>query len=204
MLIKLAGTALAAVLALTLAGEPAPAADQLGTLLPLAPMGDDGLYKQNWMPETFLDFAEDLTEAAAQGKRLALIWEQKGCPYCKETHLINFRHPELVDYIKANFVVIQMNIWGDREVGDFDGETLTEKDFARKYNILFTPTIQFFPATLEEIGGRAGPRVEVFRLPGYFRNFHMLNAFRFVKEDRYRTQNFQRYILEKAAEARRN
>ncbi len=196
----LAATALAVLLIVAALAAPAPAAEQADQL-PLAPMGDDGLYKQSWMPETFLDFGEDLAEAAAQGKRLALLWEQKGCPYCKDTHLVNFRDPAVVGYIREHFTVIQMNMWGDREVTDFDGETLPEKDFARKYGVTFTPTVQFFPASLEEIGGRAGQQVEVFRLPGYFRNFHMLSAFRYVAEDRYETQDFQRYILERSAAA---
>ncbi|GAB6053770.1 thioredoxin family protein [Magnetospira thiophila] len=169
-------------------------------LLPLAPMGDDGLYKQSWMPETFLDLKEDFIDATNKGKMLALIWEQKGCPYCKETHLVNFRHPDMVNYIKENFVVLQMNMWGDREVTDFDGEVISEKEYAQKYGILFTPTIQFFPATREEMEGKSGPAMEAFRLPGYFKNFHLKSAFMFVKTGRYKEQNFQRYILERSAE----
>ena len=33
----------------------------------------------------------------------------------------NFRIPEIVDYIKKNFVVLQLTLWGDREVTDFNG-----------------------------------------------------------------------------------
>ncbi|CCQ73844.1 thioredoxin family protein [Magnetospira sp. QH-2] len=170
-------------------------------LLPMAPMGDDGLYKQPWFGETFLDLREDLAEAAAEGKMLALLWEQKGCPYCKETHKVNFRHADMVDYLKENFLVLQLNMWGDREMTDFDGETLSEKEFAQKYGVLFTPTIQFFPADMAEIEGKKGMAAEAFRLPGYFRNFHLKAAFKFVKTGRYKNQNFQRYIMEQSAES---
>ena len=52
--------------------------------------GDDGLYREPWFLESFLDLAEDLKAALEHGKRLAVLWELKGCPYCKQIHLVNF------------------------------------------------------------------------------------------------------------------
>ena len=43
-------------------------------------LGDDGLYHQPWFLNSFLDLKDDLAEAAAEGKRFAVIWEQRGCP----------------------------------------------------------------------------------------------------------------------------
>src|SRR5262245_53351102 len=48
---------------------------------------DDGLYKQSWFLESFLELGDDLDGAAKEGKRFAVMWELRGCPYCKETHL---------------------------------------------------------------------------------------------------------------------
>ena len=45
-------------------------------------MGDDGLHKTDWMRDTFKDMGEDLAEANAEGKRLMVIIEQRGCIYC--------------------------------------------------------------------------------------------------------------------------
>src|SRR4051812_11259802 len=73
---------------------------------------DDGLYKQPWFLESFLDLGDDLEGAAKEGKRFAIMWELKGCPYCKETHFVNFAKPEISNYIKANFEVLQLNIIG--------------------------------------------------------------------------------------------
>ncbi|MYG51452.1 MAG: thioredoxin, partial [Rhodospirillaceae bacterium] len=53
-------------------------------------VGGDGLYHQDWFLQSFLDLKEDLQEAADAGKRLVILWEQKGCPYCKELHHVNF------------------------------------------------------------------------------------------------------------------
>ena len=166
------------------------------------PMGDDGLYRQDWFLQSFLDLAEDLAEATARNKRFVLLWEQRGCPYCHDLHRINLADAQAVAYIRERFAVLQLNLWGDREVTDFDGEKLREKDFARKYRINFTPTLQFFPETADEIKGRKGMGAEVARMPGYFRPFHFVSMFEYVFEKRYAHQDFQRYIVEKSAARR--
>ena len=91
---------------------------------------DDGLYKEPWFLESFLELADDLEAAHKEGKRFAIMWELKGCPYCKETHFVNFARGDISDYIKANFEVLQLNIIGSRKVTDFDGTELSEKALA--------------------------------------------------------------------------
>src|SRR6056300_113909 len=97
-----------------------------------AELGDDGLHKTSWMRDTFKDLREDLNEAQDEGKRLAIIFEQRGCVYCSKMHKEVFPRPELADYISDNFFVVQLNLHGDTEVTDFDGEVLSEKAAARK------------------------------------------------------------------------
>ena len=53
-------------------------------------LGDDGLYHQDWFVESFLDLREDLKEAADKGKHFAILWEQRGCPYCEKMHKSQF------------------------------------------------------------------------------------------------------------------
>jgi thioredoxin-related protein len=163
-------------------------------------INDDGLYTQDWFKtDSFLILKEDLAEAKAKGKRLAILWEQKGCPYCRDLHAVNLGDAKTSAYIKERFEIIQLNLWGAREVEDFDGQKLAEKDLARKYRINFTPTIQYFPETAAEMQGKKGEEVEVARMPGYFRPFHFISMFEYVAEKRYaKGQEFQRYILEKA------
>ncbi|MCW9032775.1 MAG: thioredoxin family protein [Rhodospirillales bacterium] len=168
-------------------------------LLPEAQVNDDGLYTQPWFMESFLDLKEDVAESAAAGKHLAILWEQRGCPYCRETHMVNLRNPEIVAYIKKNFNVIQMNLWGDKEVTDFDGTVTTEKKFARKNGIQFTPTIQFFPMELKE----GEKKQQVWRLLGYWKPFHFLNSFVYVKDGDYQKEpNFQRWLQARAEKLR--
>ena len=109
------------------------------------PMGDDGLHKPAWFSLTFKDIAEDMEAAKSQGKRLALMFEQRGCIYCKEVHETVLTVPEVRDYIKEHFMVVQYNIHGSEDLTDLDGETLSEKRAAKKWRLLFTPTILFMP-----------------------------------------------------------
>ena len=155
---------------------------------------DDGLYKQPWFLESFLDLAEDLDGAQKQGKRFAIAWELRGCPYCKETHLVNFAQPRISDYVKTNFDVLQLNIIGSRKVTDFDGEELSEKALALKYGVRFTPTFQFFPEATAGLKALAPAKREVARLPGYLRPDDFLALFRYVREKAYEGKSFRDYL----------
>ena len=112
-----------------------------------AEVGEDGLHKEPWFSVTFRDIREDMESAKADGKRLVIIFEQRGCIYCRQMHEKVLSDPEVRDYIMKNFVVVQYNMFGDEEVTDLDGSKLTEKTAARKWGYIFTPTIVFLPET---------------------------------------------------------
>ncbi len=150
-----------------------------------AVMTDDGYYSEPWFLESFLELADDLTAASEKGKRLALMWELRGCPYCKETHLVNFARPEIAGYIQQRFEILQLNIVGSRDVVDFDGEKLSEKAFARKYGVRYAPTFQFFPESTSGLKDKSPREREVARFQGYVRPPEFLAAFRFVAEHGY-------------------
>ncbi len=153
-----------------------------------------GIITQPKLQQTILDLGEDRREAAQGGKRFAVLWEQKGCPYCREMHRVNFAIPEIRDFVRDNFAVLQLNIWGAREVTDFDGKALEERALARRSRITFTPTFQFFPEAAPAAGGQAA---EVTRMAGYFRPFHFLTMFEFVHQSAYRDTDYQRFLLAK-------
>lgn len=157
-------------------------------------ISEDGLYTQSWFLQSFLDLAEDLGEAAAEGKRFAIIWEQKGCPYCRETHLVNFADPEIQTFVRENFNVLQLDLFGSREVTDFDGEAMEERRLARKYGIAFTPTVQFFPDDPAALEGKRSKDREVARMPGYLRPPHFLSMFKYVEARAYEKMGFRAYL----------
>jgi thioredoxin-related protein len=150
-----------------------------------AVMTDDGFYREPWFLESFLELADDLTAASENKKRFAVMWELRGCPYCRETHLINFAKPEITSYIKKRFVILQLNIIGSREVTDFDGEKLSEKAFAQKYGVRGVPVFQFFPESVAGLAQKAPREREVVRGQGYIEPQPFLDMFRFVAERAY-------------------
>lgn len=163
-----------------------------------ANVGDDGLHKAEWMRDTFKDLREDLAEANAEGKRLALIIEQRGCIYCQKMHEEVFPIPAIDAYIKENYFFIQINMFGDIEVTDFDGETLPEKEMVRKWGLMFTPTMMFFGLEADEA---AAPQVAVAQVPGAFGKHTTLNLLTWVKERGYESDEpFQKYHARKLAE----
>lgn len=157
-----------------------------------AELGEDGLHKEDWFSITFKDVAEDIETAADEGKRLVLIFEQRGCIYCRAMHEKLLSDPEVSDFIKANFKVVQYNMFGDEEVTDLDGEVLTEKTAARKWGYVFTPTIVFLPEEVPE--GVSTADAAVATMPGAFGKWTFLNMFRWVHEKGYEgDEHFQKY-----------
>lgn len=157
-------------------------------------IGDDGLHKTSWMRDTFKDLSEDLEEANAEGKRLLIMFEQRGCIYCAKMHKEVFPDPDLTKLIEDKFFVVQVNLHGDVEVTDFDGETLTEKAMARKWGLLFTPTLMFMPPEVEE--GTTAAQAAVAVMPGAFGRGTTFDMFTWVAEERYlldEGEDFQRY-----------
>lgn len=171
-------------IALFLAGLAGPVA--------AAEVGDDGLHKQPWFATTFRDIKEDLAAANADGKRLALMFEQRGCTYCRKIHEQVLTDPEVRDFIKANYMVVQYNLYGDEEVTDLDGEALTEKTAARKWRVSFTPTIFFLAEQADGTKGVGESTVAV--MPGAFNKGTFLDMFQWVHKKGYETdEDFQRY-----------
>ncbi|MEC7762219.1 MAG: thioredoxin family protein [Pseudomonadota bacterium] len=159
-----------------------------------ATMGDDGLHKADWMHDTFKDMSEDLAEAEAEGKRFMVIWEQRGCIYCTKMHEEVFVVPEIADKLNEQFFVVQMNLFGDVEVTDFDGETLTEKDMALKWGVMFTPTMMFFPHPDEVVEGATAREAAVVTMPGAFGKSTTSHLLDWVVEEGYAgEENFQKY-----------
>jgi thioredoxin-related protein len=145
------------------------------------------------------DLKDDLAEAASSGRRLVIFWEQRGCPYCREMHHVNLADGDIVDYIRTNFLALQFNLFGSRQVTNFDGAIMEERQLAGRWRINFTPTLCFFPATVAELEGKGGRDPEVWRLSGYWKPFHFRSTFVYVKEEAYKSQpNFPRWLADYA------
>ena len=166
----------------------------LNTAPSIAEIGDDGLHKADWMRDTFKDLQEDAAEAAAEGKRLMILVEQRGCIYCKKMHEETFVDPRIKAMLTEDYFPVQLNLHGDTEVIDTDGEELSEKAATRKWNVLFTPTIIFLPPEVDLSQSAIDQAVSI--MPGAFGPGTTLDMLTWVKEERYIDQleeDFQRY-----------
>ncbi len=169
-------------------------AGRAGSASAEAVLTEEGLYRQSWFLDSLLELADDLQLANEKRKRLAIMWELRGCPYCKETHLVNFGKPEIEAFVKERFEILQLNIIGSREVVDFDGEKLSEKRLAEKYGIRFTPTFQFLSDRGEDLGKKKPRDREVARAQGYLEPKAFLAMFRYVSERAYERGNLRDFL----------
>ena len=143
-----------------------------------------------WFRETFLDFRQDVREAAQAGKRLMLYFGQDGCPYCRELMRVNFADRRIADKTRAHFHAVALNIWGDREVTWIDGKHYTEKSLGTLLKVQFTPTLLF----LDESGKI------VLRLNGYYPPHRFHAALDYVAAGRERTESFAEFLRAHARE----
>lgn len=141
--------------------------------------------KPDWFKESFLDFEEDVAEAAEQGRRVMLYFHQNGCPYCARLVQENFTDPVLKRYIQQHFDSISLNMWGDREVVSIGGKSFTEKTLAAALKVQFTPTLLF----LNEQGQ------VILRLNGYQSPDKLRKALTFVADKQELEQPFTSYML---------
>src|SRR5258705_10480058 len=67
------------------------------------PILQDGHYRQNWFALSFLDLGEDFAEPKAAALRLAVIFEQAGCPYGASRPTDVLPRKYINDYLPHNF-----------------------------------------------------------------------------------------------------
>lgn len=136
-----------------------------------------------WFKNSFMDIGEDIADASAQNKRLVLFFYQDGCPYCKKLIEFNFTQHDVVKKAQDTVDVLAINMWGDREVTWLNGETMTEKAFAVKMRVMFTPTMLF----LDEQGKVA------LRVNGYYKPSKFKAALTYIAEKGEKKERFADY-----------
>lgn len=173
-----------ALLGLVLAGSASAMEEKLG-----ADMVNPG-YQEHpvWFKQSFLDIREDVSEAAEENKRVLLYFYQDGCPYCKKLLETNFSLRDISERTRAYFDVIAINIWGDREVTDLDGKSISEKQFAADLRVMFTPTLLM----LNEQGEL------VVRLNGYYPPHKFGTVIDYVGQRKEQETSFREYWAERS------
>lgn len=99
----------------------------------------------SFFDESLNDLEEERNTAKEDGKKgLLLMFEMDECPFCArmKKNVLNRGHVQ--DYFREHFRILTVDIEGDLELTDFDGNDTTQKDFSLKqYRVRATPVFQF-------------------------------------------------------------
>ena len=113
------------------------------------------------------------------------MFQQADCPYCHRMRTTVLNQVRVQDYYRENFLIFDVDIEGDIEITDFNGQQLLEKDFAfRKNRVRATPVFAFFDLNGKRVARYTGatPDVDEFMLLGNY-----------VVNEIYKTMSFNRY-----------
>ncbi len=91
------------------------------------------------------DLQEELEIAQDDGKKgVFIFFEMDECPFCHRMKQTVLNQQEVQNYFKKNFVSLSVDIEGDIEIVDFNGDTMTQKEFAVKNRVRATPVMAFY------------------------------------------------------------
>ncbi len=133
----------------------------------------------------FGDLQADLQEARKQGKKgIFLFFEMDECPFCDRMKNTILNQSEVQDAYRANFLVYPVDVNGDTELTDFQGNATTEKAFAFGLRVRATPVLMFFDLDGKPVARHTGPTKD---------KAEFLLLGQYVAEGAYATQTFIKY-----------
>lgn len=96
--------------------------------------------------ESLNDLQEEKAIAAEDGKKgLLIMFEMDECPFCKRMKNTILNQSKVQDYYRKHFRILMIDVEGDLELTDFEGNITTQKDFSLKqHRVRATPVFQFF------------------------------------------------------------
>jgi thioredoxin-related protein len=153
-----------------------------GILLVLPVYAADGVF----FDKSFGDFSEELKHAQEQGKAGVLVFfEMDECPFCYRMKTTILNQPKVVDYFRKNFLTFPVDIEGNVEITDFQGNVTSMKDFAfKQHRVRATPVLAFFDLQGKLVAKYTGATADADE-------FLLLGEF--VVSGAYKDTNFTRY-----------
>ena len=96
--------------------------------------------------DSFNDLAEEAELAQEEGKiGVLVVFETDDCPWCDRMKETVLNQAQVQDYFRQHFRLIGLNTDGDALVTGFDGQEVSETDFALLHNrVRATPAFLFF------------------------------------------------------------
>jgi len=148
-------------------------------------MLEEQLVYPDWFRLSSGDLNDDLKESLLEGKiGLIVYFGQKRCAYCEQFLEVNLGITDIQKYIRENYNIIPVDIWGIDELKDTDGNIYSERELSIQYKTNFTPSLVFY--------GREGK--PVFRLRGYHTPYRFRAALKYVVEGFYKNETFRDYL----------
>nr|WP_243830745.1 thioredoxin fold domain-containing protein [Thiohalophilus thiocyanatoxydans] len=148
---------------------------------------------EHFFNETWGDFQQELNNAREQGKKGILIFfEMDECPFCHYMKENVLNRPEVQEYYRKHFLNFPVDIEGDVEITNMQGEQKKQKDFAfREHRVRATPVFAFFNLEGERVHRHTGKTsgIEEFMWMGEY-----------VAEGIYKDTSFTRYKRDKRKE----
>ena len=140
----------------------------------------------DWFIESpFLDLAEDLVKAVSNGKKgLMVLFTTEGCSYCDLFIRLTLSDPEIATSVQNNFDSIGMEIFDDIEMTAPEGILTSVKQFAKKEEVGFSPTLLFYDTKGERI----------LRLIGYQSPERFKNIISYLSGDYYHSESLKIYL----------
>lgn len=174
---------------LTLWSVNSPAQDaaaETASELPRDPM-------EYFFNQSFNNLQEELEIVADENKiGVFIMFSDKDCPWCLKMKSTIMNRVDVQNYYRQHFRNLTIDIRGDTLMTDFDGNEVSEKDFAfKQHRVRATPVFMFFDTSGEAI----------MRLTGIVRDAkEFLWLGEFVVSGEYQNTNFTKYKRDREAQ----
>ena len=154
--------------------------------------------ESHFFDETFGDLQEELATAKEQGKKAILImFEMEECPFCRRMKAKVLNRDDIQEYFREHFLILTMDVEGDLEITDFQGNATTQKEFALKqFRVRATPVFQFV-----DLDGRPIKKARYTGATSDADEFMLLGQY--VVDERYKETSFVRYKRQMKQEKKR-
>ena len=134
--------------------------------------------------EEAFDLQESLEEAKSANKKgIMIFFGMENCPFCHKMKVNVLNKDKAIKFYKKNFLLYELDINGQTDLVDFEGEDTTSKDFAFKHRVRATPVIAFF-----DLKGK-----KIFKRTGYSNLEEFMIMGKYIVDDVYLKENFIRY-----------
>lgn len=141
--------------------------------------------------QSFNNLDEELEIALEENKSgIFIMFSDKDCPWCLKMKTTIMNRVDVQDYYRQHFRLLTIDIRGDTQMTDFEGNEIDEKDFAfKQHRVRATPVFMFFDTTGKK----------TMRLTGIVRNAtEFLWLGEYVVSETYQKINFTKYKRQRA------